>query len=53
MAVKTKSNATPYFNIGQLRVDYWNRLKIETSELQRCRKDSENQLKRIATVSSY
>ncbi len=48
MAAKTKNTATPYFNIGQLRVDYWNRLKIETSELQRCRKDSENQLKRIA-----
>ncbi|MFK8046363.1 MAG: aminotransferase class I/II-fold pyridoxal phosphate-dependent enzyme [Crocinitomicaceae bacterium] len=48
MAIKIKNTATPYFNIGQLRVDYWNRLKIETSELQRCRKDSENQLQRIA-----
>ena len=44
---KTKNISTPYFNIGQLRVDYWNKLKIETSELQRCRKDSENQLKHI------
>ncbi len=45
---KAKNITTPYFNIGQLRVDFWNKLKIETSELLRCRKHSENQLKHIA-----
>ena len=36
-------NKTAFYNIAQLRVDYWNRLKIESSELSRCRKGSENE----------
>lgn len=38
-----KKNTTSYYNIGQLRVDYWNKLKTETSELTRTLKDSENE----------
>ena len=41
--IKTKPNSAPYYNIGQLRVDFWNRLKIKTSELIRCRKGSDNE----------
>ena len=40
--IKNKTSSTPYFNIGQLRVDFWNKLKIETSELTRCNKGSAN-----------
>jgi arginine decarboxylase len=40
---KIKTNGQPYYNIGQLRVDYWNKLKIQTSELARCHKGSENE----------
>ncbi len=32
-----------YFNIGQLRVDYWNKLKLASSELARSNKGSENE----------
>ncbi len=38
---KKKSTSSTYYNIGQLRVDYWNKLKIESSELARCNKGSE------------
>jgi len=38
-----KTKSAPYYNIGQLRVDFWNKLKIKTSELTRCHKDSENE----------
>ena len=40
---KNKTKSAPYYNIGQLRVDYWNKLKIETSELTRCHKGSANE----------
>ena len=40
---KNKTKTAPYYNIGQLRVDYWNKLKIETSELTRCHQGSENE----------
>ncbi|WNH08724.1 beta-eliminating lyase-related protein [Thalassobellus suaedae] len=40
---KNKTKSAPYYNIGQLRVDYWNKLKIETSELSRCNKGSANE----------
>ncbi len=40
---KTKSKSAPYYNIGQLRVDFWNKLKLETSELTRCLTGSENE----------
>ena len=43
--IKKTSKSLPYYNIGQLRVDYWNKLKIETAELARCRKGSENEKK--------
>lgn len=41
--IQKKSNSAPYYNIGQLRVDYWNKLKIESSELTRCHKGSANE----------
>ena len=41
--IKNKTKTAPYYNIGQLRVDYWNKLKIETSELTRCQKGSANE----------
>ena len=41
--IKNKTKSAPYYNIGQLRVDYWNKLKIETAELARCRKGSANE----------
>ncbi len=41
--IKNKSKSAPYYNIGQLRVDFWNKLKIETSELTRCHKGSTNE----------
>ena len=28
-----KTLSAPYYNIGQLRVEYWNRLKNESTEL--------------------
>lgn len=40
---QNKLKSVPYYNIGQLRVDYWNQLKIETSELTRCHKGSANE----------
>lgn len=47
---KRKQISAPYYNIGQLRVDYWTRLQNETIELNRCRKGSENEKKHIQTV---
>ncbi len=41
--IKNKTKSAPYYNIGQLRVDFWNKLKMETSELTRCYKGSENE----------
>ena len=41
--IKNKTKNTPYYNIGQLRVDYWNKLRIETSELARCHEGSANE----------
>ena len=41
--IKTNIKNAPYYNIGQLRVDYWNKLKIATAELSRCRKGSTNE----------
>tara|TARA_R110002124_G_scaffold280073_3_gene453127 strand:+ start:10494 stop:13244 length:2751 start_codon:yes stop_codon:yes gene_type:complete len=40
---KNKTKSAPYYNIAQLRVDYWNKLKIESSELTRCHKGSLNE----------
>ncbi|WP_242086858.1 aminotransferase class I/II-fold pyridoxal phosphate-dependent enzyme [Aestuariivivens sediminis] len=41
--MQKKSKSAPYYNIGQLRVEYWNKLKIETSDLRRCHKGSTNE----------
>ena len=35
--------SAPYYNIGQLRIDFWNKLKLETSELIRSIKDSDEE----------
>jgi len=44
--------AEPYYNIGQLRVDYWNKLKIVTAELARCKKGSANEKSYISDAQS-
>lgn len=49
--IKTKPKSSPYYNIGQLRVDYWNKLKIETAELARCIKGSEEEKKHKLIVN--
>jgi len=46
--IKTK----PYYNIGQLRVDYWNKLKIVTAELARSIQDSAEEKKYINDAKS-
>jgi arginine decarboxylase len=48
--IKTKPKSSPYYNISQLRIDYWNKLKIETAELARCDKGSIDEKKHILTV---
>ena len=40
-----KPKSAPYYNIGQLRTDYWNRLKTETSELARASRGSKAHVK--------
>ena len=45
-----KPISTPYYNIGQLRVDYWNNLKKSTDELARCHKGSVNEKKLRSTI---
>ncbi|MFA9390134.1 MAG: aminotransferase class I/II-fold pyridoxal phosphate-dependent enzyme [Prolixibacteraceae bacterium] len=40
--INNKTKSAPYYNIGQLRIDFWNRLKIKSSELARSHKGSEN-----------
>lgn len=49
---KTSLKTTPYYNIGQLRVDYWNKLKIVTAELARCNKGSANERKYSSDAKS-
>gem|GEM_PF-5274647 len=34
-----KAVSAPYYNIGQLRIHYWNNLKNETAELDRSAND--------------
>jgi arginine decarboxylase len=48
---KNKTKSAPYFNIGQLRVDFWNKLKIETSEFTRCHKGSASAKAHIDKIS--
>lgn len=48
--LKTKVKSAPYYNIGQLRIDFWNKLKVETSELARCHKGSENEKRHKLSV---
>lgn len=51
MANQKKQLSAPYYNIGQLRVDFWNHLKNETAELARCHKGSVNEKKHIDATS--
>ncbi|MFT5724541.1 MAG: arginine decarboxylase [Bacteroidia bacterium] len=48
--VNKKKVSAPYYNIGQLRVDYWTRLQNESIELSRCRKGSDNEKRHIQSV---
>jgi arginine decarboxylase len=41
--MKIKSKSSPYYNIDQLRIDYWNKLKNESSELVRSIQGSVNE----------
>jgi arginine decarboxylase len=50
---KLKVKSAPYYNIGQLRVDFWNTLKIESSELTRCNKGSENEKNHAKKVEDF
>ena len=43
MTGKKKPISAPYYNIGQLRVDYWNKLKNETADLARSNRGSGNE----------
>ena len=44
---KKKQNSAPFYNIGQLRVTYWNELKYATAELARCHHGSSNEKRLI------
>ncbi|MGW8123796.1 aminotransferase class I/II-fold pyridoxal phosphate-dependent enzyme [Roseivirga echinicomitans] len=48
---KKKQLSAPYYNIGQLRVSYWNNLKNETAELARCHRGSANEKNRITAAT--
>ncbi len=48
--VKKKSISAPYYNIGQLRVDYWNSLKKESAELTKSAKGSAKEKVQIEKV---
>ena len=47
---KKKAISAPYYNIGQLRVDYWNNLKNEAAELSRCKKGSPKEQKHFDKI---
>lgn len=61
--IKKKQNSAPFYNIGQLRVTYWNDLKNATAELARCHHGSANEkrlleeskelLKHLSGVEKY
>lgn len=61
--VKNKQLSAPYYNIGQLRIEYWNRLKNQTSKLAAANKASkkekeysqavEETLKSLAGIERY
>ena len=48
---RSKIKSAPYYNIGQLRVDYWNKLKTATSELTRHDGVSARQKKGVTVIS--
>lgn len=48
--LNNKSNRTPYYNLGQLRVDYWNKLKIETAKFARTASGTFNEDKFTSTI---
>ncbi len=43
--------SAPYYNIGQLRVDYWNDLKKETAEIARSPRGSDEEKEHIQAAS--
>ncbi|MFZ1702827.1 MAG: hypothetical protein WAT79_00695 [Saprospiraceae bacterium] len=43
--IHKKQLSTPYYNIGQMRVDYWNNLKNQTAKLSSCQRGSTKELK--------
>jgi len=49
VAIKKQINA-PYFNIGQLRVDYWNELKNKSTDLSRCNKGTEEEKANVRAI---
>jgi arginine decarboxylase len=61
--IKKKQISAPFYNIGQLRVTYWNDLKTTTAELARCHLGSTNEkrligdskelIKQLAGVEKY
>lgn len=61
--MQKKQNSAPFYNIGQLRVTYWNELKYATAELARCHHGSANEkrlveeskelLKQLSGVEKY
>lgn len=63
MKGRKKAISAPYYSIGQLRLDKWNELKIESEELSHCRNGSSNEakhkekiqhlLKDLASVEQY
>ncbi|NEQ51073.1 MAG: ornithine decarboxylase, partial [Leptolyngbya sp. SIO3F4] len=44
---KKKTISAPFYNIGQLRVNYWNTLQTLTAELERCYNGSSNEKRLI------
>lgn len=42
--IKTQKSA-PYYNVGQLRIDYWNALKKATTDLAHCDKGTDSEKK--------
>ncbi len=50
--VNTKIKSTRYYNIGQLRIEYWNNLKNSTSILSRMSSDTKGLEKQIENVEN-
>lgn len=48
--IKNRKISAPYYNIGQLRVDYWNRLKTETAGLARSQRGSAVEKQKLESI---